>query len=137
MRYVSTRGAAPVLDFADALLVGLASDGGLYVPEAWPQLPDGGTGDYVATAVEVMAPFVGDSIDADAFAAMVADSYACFDADDVAPLVLLQAVDDANERRLSRTRKPGQPDGDTALSEDTFALAAADLALVPGDVRTL
>ena len=87
MRYVSTRGAAPVLDFADALLVGLASDGGLYVPEAWPQLPDGGTGDYVATAVEVMAPFVGDSIDADAFAAMVADSYACFDADDVAPLV--------------------------------------------------
>ena len=87
MRYVSTRGAAPVLDFADALLVGLASDGGLYVPEAWPQLPDGGTGDYVATAVEVMAPFVGDSIDADAFAAMVADSYACFDADDIAPLV--------------------------------------------------
>ncbi|MCH2433855.1 MAG: threonine synthase, partial [Acidimicrobiales bacterium] len=84
---MSTRGAAPVLDFADALLVGLASDGGLYVPEAWPQLPDGGTGDYVATAVEVMAPFVGDSIDADAFAAMVADSYACFDADDVAPLV--------------------------------------------------
>ncbi len=40
MHYVSTRGAAPVLDFGDALLAGLADDGGLYVPEAWPVLGD-------------------------------------------------------------------------------------------------
>ena len=38
MRYVSTRGRAPVLDFEDTLLAGLASDGGLYVPESWPAL---------------------------------------------------------------------------------------------------
>ena len=37
MRYISTRGEAPVLGFADALLAGLARDGGLYLPETWPQ----------------------------------------------------------------------------------------------------
>ncbi len=89
MRYVSTRGAAPVLDFADTLLAGLADDGGLYVPESWPTLGSGGRGDYVETAVEVMAPFVGDAIDADAFAAMVDDAYAGFDHPDVTPLVEL------------------------------------------------
>ena len=89
MRYVSTRGAAPVLDFGDALLAGLADDGGLYVPEAWPVLGDGGRGDYVETAVEVMSPYVGDSVGADAFAAMVEDAYAVFDAPDVTPIVEL------------------------------------------------
>ena len=37
MEYVSTRGQAPVLGFADALLAGLARDGGLYVPAFWPR----------------------------------------------------------------------------------------------------
>ena len=89
MRYVSTRGASPVLDFADTLLAGLADDGGLYVPESWPVLGDGGRGDYVETAVEVMSPFVGQAVDGDAFAGMVADAYAGFDHPDVAPLVEL------------------------------------------------
>ena len=89
MRYVSTRGSAPVLDFGDTLLAGLADDGGLYVPESWPTLADGGRGDYVETAVEVMAPFVAGSIHEDDFAAMAADAYAAFDAPDVTPLVEL------------------------------------------------
>ena len=38
MRYVSTRGTAPALGFEDVVLAGLAEDGGLYVPEAWPVL---------------------------------------------------------------------------------------------------
>ena len=38
MRYVSTRGAAPTLGFEEAMLAGLARDGGLYVPETWPRL---------------------------------------------------------------------------------------------------
>jgi threonine synthase len=38
VKYVSTRGAAPVLGFGDVLLAGLARDGGLYVPESWPSL---------------------------------------------------------------------------------------------------
>jgi threonine synthase len=36
MKYVSTRGRAPVMSFGDVLLAGLAVDGGLYVPETWP-----------------------------------------------------------------------------------------------------
>ena len=38
MRYISTRGEAPILGFIDATLAGLARDGGLYVPETWPRL---------------------------------------------------------------------------------------------------
>ena len=37
MRYVSTRGQAPEMDFAGVLLAGLASDGGLYMPSSWPR----------------------------------------------------------------------------------------------------
>ena len=89
MRYVSTRGMAPVLDFGEALLAGLADDGGLYVPEAWPVLGGGGRGDYVETAVEVMSPYVAGSVGVDDFGAMVADAYATFDAPDVVPMVEL------------------------------------------------
>ena len=39
MLHVSTRGEAPALSFSDALLTGLARDGGLYVPERWPLIP--------------------------------------------------------------------------------------------------
>src|SRR5690606_3633636 len=66
MRYVSTRGAAPVLSFGEAMLTGLARDGGLYVPEQVPAItPDeiaalaGLT--YEETAFRVMRPFVGDT----------------------------------------------------------------------------
>ena len=38
MQFVSTRGQAPVLGFSDAVLAGLAADGGLYLPQSWPQL---------------------------------------------------------------------------------------------------
>jgi len=66
VRYVSTRGRAPELGFADTLLAGLASDGGLYVPAEWPELPvlDPSAG-YAANAAAVMAPYVGDDIDRD------------------------------------------------------------------------
>ena len=37
MRYISTRGAAPSLGFDEVLLTGLANDGGLYLPQSWPQ----------------------------------------------------------------------------------------------------
>ena len=84
---MSTWGAAPAFDFAAALLVGLASDGGLYAPGSRPHRPDGARGDYVETAVEVMWTFVAGRIDRDAFAQMVSDAYSLFHADDVAPLV--------------------------------------------------
>ena len=65
MRYVSTRGRAPELGFADVLLAGLASDGGLYVPSEYPALPDlAAAPDYASAAAAVMAPFVGDELGA-------------------------------------------------------------------------
>jgi threonine synthase len=90
MRYISTRGAAPELGFADTLLAGLAADGGLYVPVEWPALsvPDDAIS-YVDVAVAVMWPFVEGDIERDAFEAMVADTYATFDHPDVVPLTEL------------------------------------------------
>ena len=80
MRYVSTRGSAQPLEFAEVLLEGLATDGGLYVPEAWPALPDlSGDADYVETATAVMWPFVEGSISHDDFSSIVADAYSTFE----------------------------------------------------------
>ena len=56
MRYISTRGQAPELGFADVLLAGLATDGGLYVPTEWQSLPSLPTGDYASLAAAVMRP---------------------------------------------------------------------------------
>ena len=92
MKYVSTRGQAPVLGFDDVLLSGLADDGGLYVPEAWPAIAVhvlGARGrhlSYEDTAVEVMWPFVEGAVDRDEFVELVADAYDGFDDPDVCPL---------------------------------------------------
>ncbi|MBI1188488.1 MAG: threonine synthase [Alphaproteobacteria bacterium] len=66
MRYISTRGRAPSVSFADAVLAGLAPDGGLYVPETWPTFPDRDTfkrcvalGHYTFTAYEALNAFSG------------------------------------------------------------------------------
>jgi len=92
LRYVSTRGDAPVLSFADVVLAGLARDGGLYVPETWPVLSHeqiaGFAGRaYHEIATEVIAPFAGGSVDRDALAVMAADAYRGFGHEAVAPLV--------------------------------------------------
>jgi threonine synthase len=88
VRYVSTRGRAAELGFTEALLAGLATDGGLYVPAEWPSLPARLEGmDYAARAAQVMQTFVGDEIDPDALAAMCAQAYAAFDHPAVVPLV--------------------------------------------------
>jgi threonine synthase len=92
MRYVSTRGKAPALGFEDALLAGLAADGGLYLPEFWPTLSMEGLRDlpYHEVALRVVAPFIGDEIPREALARMVREAYAVFDHPDVAPLVELE-----------------------------------------------
>jgi threonine synthase len=88
VRYVSTRGRAPELGFTEALLAGLATDGGLYVPAEWPCLPTRTHGmTYAARAAQVMQTFVGDEISPDALAAMCAEAYATFAHPAVAPLV--------------------------------------------------
>jgi threonine synthase len=94
MRYVSTRGEAPALDFVDVMLAGLARDGGLYVPDHWPTLDratvEGFAGKpYPEVAVEVVRPFIGDGIgDAD-LARMAREAYGNFRHPAVAPLVQL------------------------------------------------
>lgn len=88
MKYVSTRGRAPELGFTDVLLAGLADDGGLYVPERWPTLPDlSGAVGYVDVATAVMAPFVGDDLASSELHAMCTDAYAGFRHVAVTPLV--------------------------------------------------
>ncbi len=87
LRYASTRGDAPELDFADVLMTGLATDGGLYCPTEVPSLPDlTDLDDYASIARAVMSPFVDGSIELDGFADDVAAAYASFRHPDVAPL---------------------------------------------------
>ena len=92
VNYVSTRGKAPVLGFDDVLLAGLARDGGLYVPEAWPtfgadDMRAFGRLSYLELAVRVMTPFMGAR--ADALEEIVAEAYQNFGHADVAPLAEL------------------------------------------------
>lgn len=88
VRYVSTRGQADELGFADVLLAGLARDGGLYVPDAWPRLPDlAGLTTYEDVAAAVVSSFVGDDLSADEVAGLCRDAYATFRHPAVAPLV--------------------------------------------------
>lgn len=87
MRYVSTRGDAPILEFAEVLLAGLATDGGLYVPETWPTMPPLPVGDYADLAAAVMAPFVGDDIAHDVLLRMCREAYASFRHPATVPLI--------------------------------------------------
>ncbi len=88
MQYVSSRGQAPQLGFADVLLAGLATDGGLYVPATWPALPDlTGLHDYADIAAAVMAPFVAEDLDDDTLGELCRQAYATFRHPAVVPLV--------------------------------------------------
>ena len=94
MRYISTRGTAPILNFEEAMLSGLARDGGLYVPQTIPTF-DAATiagmqgQPYEQIAYTVMRPFVGDSFTDEEFRACIARAYAGFGHAARAPLVQL------------------------------------------------
>ncbi len=94
MNYVSTRGTAPVLDFENVLLAGLARDGGLYLPETWPVLSAETIRSFrdrpfADIAVEVIHPFTGGSIPRAALQRMADEAYATFQHPAVTPLVQL------------------------------------------------
>lgn len=90
MKYVSTRGAAPVLGFADVVLAGLATDGGLYVPESWPTLGTVTDAPYPDLAASVFRPFVGEDIDDATMVRLCREAYATFRHPDVVPIVDLE-----------------------------------------------
>jgi threonine synthase len=87
MRYVSTRGRAAELGFCDALLAGLATDGGLYVPQTWPKQPTLVGTTYASKAASLMAPYVDGEIPQDVFAQLCATAYSTFRDPAVVPLV--------------------------------------------------
>jgi len=94
MRYISTRGAAPALSFEEVLLAGLASDGGLYVPEQLPRFSREELSalrglSYPALAQRVIAPFIADAVPEDDLRGILEDCYAAFRHGAVAPLVQL------------------------------------------------
>ncbi len=96
MRYISTRGAAPVLDFGQAMMTGLARDGGLYVPQTVPVLSADDIAalaglPYETVALRVMKPFVGGFFADDELQALLAKAYAGFGHAARAPLTQLAA----------------------------------------------
>lgn len=92
MKYVSTRGDAPIIGFSDVLLAGLARDGGLYLPQEYPQFsPEQIRGlrgkSYVEIALAVLTPFIGGEIPQADFEKMVHEAYGAFRHEAVCPLV--------------------------------------------------
>lgn len=92
MKYVSTRGDAPSLSFCEAVLAGLARDGGLYLPERWPNLDEatiaGFAGKpYADVAYSVIHPFVDGEIDDNTLRTLINEAYATFRHPAVTPLI--------------------------------------------------
>lgn len=91
MLHVSTRGEAPALSFSDALLTGLARDGGLYLPQSWPTLSAGEIAGfagkpYAAVAERVLSALSDGDIESGALSGMIREAYAGFRHPAVCPL---------------------------------------------------
>jgi threonine synthase len=90
-KYISTRGEAPALSFTDTLMAGLASDGGLYLPETYPQLSKDeisafASATYAQVAEAVFTRFIGADVEAKTRASMIEAAYAGFRHKAIAPL---------------------------------------------------
>jgi threonine synthase len=91
VKYISTRGNTPSLPFDDILLLGLAPDGGLFLPEVWPTFSPKDIKalrglSYSQIATRVISPFLSGTIEEGVFDKMIEETYAAFDHPDVAPL---------------------------------------------------
>ncbi len=99
MRYVSTRGGVEPVSFSEAVMMGLATDGGLLLPESFPSVDDETLKRWAGLpfgelAIEVMWPYVGEDISREELASLVERSYATFSHPEVTPVV------NAGERRI-------------------------------------
>src|ERR1700743_798937 len=95
MRYVRTRGNSVPQTFAEILLAGLAPDGGLFLPEAWPQFSaeeiSGFAGKpYADVAFAVLKRLAGESFSDAELKSDIAEAYATFEVPEVAPLVEIE-----------------------------------------------
>jgi threonine synthase len=91
MDFISTRGASPKANFADVLLAGLAPDGGLYMPAAWPAFSPADIAGFKGARYQdvtyaILSRFAGGSFSADELKAEIEAAYAGFDAPAIAPL---------------------------------------------------
>ena len=91
MKYISTRGKAPAIEFEDVLLAGLATDGGLYVPETYPyfskeQMRNMRSMSYFELAAEIMAPFTEGCLSRDDLLEIAKQAYNGFYHTAVAPM---------------------------------------------------
>lgn len=116
MKYISTRGSAPTLGFEDAVLTGLASDGGLYVPETvpaftTPEIAAMAGLSYTELAFVVMRPFVAGAVNDADLKRLIDESYAGFRHQAIAPLKQL----DTNEWVLELFHGPTLAFKDFAL----------------------
>ncbi len=116
MKYISTRGKSPALNFEEVLLTGLAPDGGLYVPETLPsfsqqEIASWAGLSYTDLAFKIVQPFVDGAIPADDLKAIIDDTYVDFRHPSIAPLVQL----DKNEWVLELFHGPTLAFKDFAL----------------------
>lgn len=91
MKYISTRGSAPELNFEQTVLAGLATDSGLYVPESVPTIPPAEISalqhlSYSDLAYNIISRFTGSCVEPDALKEIINASYATFRHNEVAPL---------------------------------------------------
>jgi threonine synthase len=76
MKYLSTRGTTPPASFLDVLMSGLASDGGLFVPDHWASLPVfSGKESYIEIAAQVIGPYTDGDISRSELLALLEDTY--------------------------------------------------------------
>ncbi len=92
MQFISTRGQAPQTSFSDVLLAGLAPDGGLYLPQRWPQISKAEIATfkgqrYQDVAFTILSRFTAGSFSDGELREAVEAAYSDFDAPEIAPLV--------------------------------------------------
>ncbi len=92
MKYISTRGRIEPVSFIDAVMMGLATDGGLLLPETIPHFSNDDIDrfrdlTYQELAITLFRPYVGSDIPSDVLQNLIKQSYSTFNHPAISPLV--------------------------------------------------
>jgi threonine synthase len=98
MKYFSTRGSAPAIGFREAVLSGLAGDGGLYMPADWPSISENERAEiedlpFPDAAAKIISKFAGEEISEQELARLARQAFAAFDSEEIAPVTPLEGQD--------------------------------------------